>query len=66
MTNHNFDLPNIISGVRVIASRLLHKNCLLIGELAIRRTLLYLEAMFLYVDNTFLRSSMRISLFLTR
>ena len=26
------------SGVHVIASRILHENCLLIGELAIRRT----------------------------
>ena len=28
----------VYSGVRVIASRILHEICLLIGELAIRRT----------------------------
>ena len=41
-TNNNRDLIiYIYSGVRVIASRILQEICLLIGELAIRRTSLY-------------------------
>ena len=37
-------LVYIYSGVRVIASRILHEICLLIGELAIRGTKLTLNA----------------------
>ena len=37
-------LNYLYSGVRVIASRILHEICLLIGELAIRRTNLTLIA----------------------
>ena len=37
-------MPVIYSSVRVIASRILHKICLLVGELAIRGTKLTLNA----------------------